>query len=267
MYMRLVSLIVVLFFSPIILTAQSVPADRFVWLCGLWEQQVPDARVGEHFYEEWDIVNDSTLMGKCYSSYQKYEGYIPDTTITENLILSIEGGQVYYTATVYGQNDDQPVTFNMTTDADNNFTFENPKHDFPKKIVYQHATDDGLTAVVSADDREQSLPYKKIESYYGGLKQYYFVMLTKGATTDQDAETAAQIQADHLANIQKWQEAGKIQIAGPFVKDGDWKGIFIFNSNSQTEVEEILKTDPAIQAGRLAYTIMPWATTKGAKLD
>jgi uncharacterized protein len=143
----------------------------------------------------------------------------------------------------------------------------NPTHDFPKKIVYNHTSDNTLTATISGVEREASIEMKKLESYYGGLKQYFFVMLSDGPTRDQDAETAAQIQAAHLANIQKLHEAGKLPIAGPFVSNSEWKGIFIFDSTSQKEVEELLNTDPAIQAGRLKYTLLSWATEKGAKLE
>ena len=41
-------------------------------------------------------------------------------------------------------------------------------------------------------------------------------------------------------------------------------GIFIFDAASKEEVEELLKADPAIAAGRLAYEIHLWWTAKNA---
>ena len=95
------------------------------------------------------------------------------------------------------------------------------------------------------------------------LKQYYFVMLTKGPNCNQDSATLAQLQAGHLANIDNMKEQGKLLVAGPFGDDGDWRGILIFDVATREEVEKLLKGDPAIQAGRLAYSIHPWLTTKG----
>jgi hypothetical protein len=37
----------------------------------------------------------------------------------------------------------------MTSDSENNFVFENPKHDYPQKIVYKKATENSLVATIS----------------------------------------------------------------------------------------------------------------------
>ncbi len=66
-----------------------------------------------------------------------------------------------------------------------------------------------------------------------------------------------------MANINKMAESGKLQIAGPFGDDGNWRGIFIFDVATEEEVKELLKDDPAIQSGRLAYEIHPWWTLPG----
>ncbi len=95
------------------------------------------------------------------------------------------------------------------------------------------------------------------------MKQYYFVMLTKGNNRTQDSITAAQIQKAHLENIDRLAKAGKIIVAGPFGDDGNWRGIFIFDAKSVEEVGELLQTDEAIKSGRLAYEIHPWWTQTG----
>ena len=92
------------------------------------------------------------------------------------------------------------------------------------------------------------------------MKQYYFVMLTKGANRSQDSATVAAIQKAHLENIERLANEGKIIIAGPFGDDGNWRGIFIFDCASKEEVESYLQTDMAISSGRLAYEIHPWWT-------
>lgn len=99
---------------------------------------------------------------------------------------------------------------------------------------------------------------KKMEDQ---IKQYWFVMLLKGPKRDQDSATAAKIQQGHMANINRLYDAGKLKVAGPFGDDGNWLGIFIFDSPSKEEVEKDLKTDPAIISGRLNYDIRPWYTS------
>jgi hypothetical protein len=58
----------------------------------------------------------------------------------------------------------------------------------------------------------------------------------------------------------------KLLIAGPFGDDGYWRGIFIFEVKAKEEVVELLKNNPAIQAGRLAYEIHPWWAEPGSCL-
>ncbi len=94
------------------------------------------------------------------------------------------------------------------------------------------------------------------------IKQYFFVMLTRGLHRDQDSVTAEKIQNGHMANIRRLAGMGKILVAGPFGDDINWRGIFIFDCKTKEEVEEYLKTDPAVAAGRLAYEIHPWLTGK-----
>jgi uncharacterized protein YciI len=96
------------------------------------------------------------------------------------------------------------------------------------------------------------------------MKQYYFVMLTKGERRHEitDTNQLKEIQKGHLANINRLAEMGKIVVAGPFGDNGNWRGIFIFDCPTEEEVKELLNTDPAIKAGRLAYEIHPWWTAK-----
>ena len=94
------------------------------------------------------------------------------------------------------------------------------------------------------------------------IKQYWFVMLTKGPNRMQDSATAAKIQEGHMANITSLYNAGKLKVAGPFGDDGDWLGIFIFDCETKAEVEKLLATDPAVIAGRLSCDIRPWWTAE-----
>jgi uncharacterized protein YciI len=110
---------------------------------------------------------------------------------------------------------------------------------------------------ISSNAQHKSTGAKKPEAQ---IRQYYFVMLLKGPNRSQDSATAATIQAGHMANINRLYKLGKLKVAGPFGDDGDWLGIFIFDCATKEEVEGLLKTDPAVAAGRLNYDIRPWYT-------
>ena len=106
---------------------------------------------------------------------------------------------------------------------------------------------------------------KKEEPAYE-MKQYFFVMLTRGPNRGQDSVTAMKLQEGHMANISRMAKEGKLAIAGPFGDNGDWRGIFIFDMKNIEDVKKEVEQDPAIQAGRLAYEIHPWWTARGSKL-
>lgn len=97
------------------------------------------------------------------------------------------------------------------------------------------------------------------------IQPYWFVMLLKGPNRSQDSATAAKIQEGHMANMARLHKEGKLKVAGPFGDGGDWVGLFIFDASApgcktKEEIELLVKTDPAIIAGRLTYDIRPWWT-------
>lgn len=95
------------------------------------------------------------------------------------------------------------------------------------------------------------------------LKPYYLVLLKVGPKRDQDSATVALIQKEHLENINRMAQSGKLNIAGPFLDDGELRGVFVFDSNSEEEVRRMVEADPAVRSGRLTYEIHPWMTQKG----
>ena len=95
------------------------------------------------------------------------------------------------------------------------------------------------------------------------LKSYYLVLLKAGPNRNQDSVTAAQIQKEHIENINRMAAAGKLNVAGPFLDEGSMRGIFIFDLSSEQEVRALVENDPAVKAGRLVYEIHPWMTQKG----
>ncbi len=115
----------------------------------------------------------------------------------------------------------------------------------------------GLLFLIPILLQAQAPKEKKLEEQ---IRQYFFVMLMTGPNRNQDSVTAAKIQDGHMANINKLYYAGKLKVAGPFGDNGNWKGIFIFDCATKEEVESLIKTDPAVESGRLSYEIHPWWT-------
>ena len=72
------------------------------------------------------------------------------------------------------------------------------------------------------------------------------------------------IQKAHLENITKLVQTGKLCVAGPFLDDGDLRGIFVFDVPTLEEAKSLTETDPAIKSGRLSYEIHPFMTQQGA---
>ncbi len=103
----------------------------------------------------------------------------------------------------------------------------------------------------------------KAQKEADSLKSYYFVLLKKGPNRDQDSATAANIQKEHIENINRLAALGKLNVAGPFLDDGDLRGIFIFDTPNEAEVKSFCESDAAIKAGRLVYEIHSWMTQKG----
>ena len=95
------------------------------------------------------------------------------------------------------------------------------------------------------------------------MKQYWMVFLLRGTNRNQDSATAANIQAGHIANIERLHREGKIVMAGPMGSNKDLRGIFIMDAKDSAEAASLVNTDPAIIAGRLRFELHPWWCAKG----
>jgi uncharacterized protein YciI len=91
-----------------------------------------------------------------------------------------------------------------------------------------------------------------------GMRKYVMAFLKSGPNRTQDSITRAKLQRAHLDNIGKLAEEGKLSLAGPFLDDGEIRGIYIFNVESIDEARDLTNTDPAIQAGSLIMELHPW---------
>ena len=91
-----------------------------------------------------------------------------------------------------------------------------------------------------------------------GMRQYVMAFLKAGPNRSQDSLTRVKLQSAHMANINRLAEEGKLLIAGPFLDDGELRGIYIFDVKTIEEAEALTNTDPAIKAGSLVMELHPW---------
>lgn len=130
--------------------------EKMSWLVGEWENKMPDGILTE----TWTKANDSTFTGKTLFIRDK------DTLHSEEIVLTQKGETLLYIPTVKGQNDNKPVEFKITeSKIENEFAFENPKHDYPQKIVYKKVNETNLVATISGKQQgkssSESYPMKK----------------------------------------------------------------------------------------------------------
>ena len=127
------------------------------WLLGKWENKSDDG----HLLEIWKKANDSLFLGESYFIKEK------DTLHSEKIELKQKGEDLLYIATVKGQNNDKPITFKHNTEIVKQLVFENPTHDYPKKIIYSQISKDVILIEVSGIqlDKPSSIRYsmKKTE--------------------------------------------------------------------------------------------------------
>jgi uncharacterized protein len=99
------------------------------------------------------------------------------------------------------------------------------------------------------------------------MKQYWFVLYSKGDGPALDSLTAATLQAAHLAHQDAQGKRGLIVMAGPFGKnESGWRGLLLYDCDTREEVEEQLLKDPFVKAGRLKYEVHPWWGAIGTRL-
>jgi len=123
----------------------------------------------------------------------------------------------------------------------------------PKVTVETTQTEDSLAATAY----DSTLAAKLGADEYG-MKQYVLAFLKMGPNRAQDSMKTAQLMRKHLDNITRMADEGKLAIAGPFLDEGEIRGIYIFNVSTVEEAKALIETDPAIKEGRLVMELHPW---------
>jgi Domain of unknown function (DUF6265) len=125
------------------------------WFLGEWENLTPEA----HFKENWVRKNDSTFTGQSIVIAKK------NTVFFENIILEQKKDSLLYIVSVKDKNKEKPVSFYLTSASDTKLVFENPKHDYPNKIVYAKITNDSMLATIfgsqNGKQHKEAFPMKR----------------------------------------------------------------------------------------------------------
>ncbi len=96
------------------------------------------------------------------------------------------------------------------------------------------------------------------------MTEYVFGLLVRGPKwTKEVTEETKKLQDGHMANINRLAQSGKLVLAGPFVADGDRRGVFIFKVPTLAEAQALTDTDPAVAAGRLKIELHQWSVPEG----
>lgn len=126
------------------------------WLIGEWQNTSSEGILTE----TWEKLNDSTYAGKSFFVIGK------DTVSSETIRLEQHGKTLLYIPTVKDQNNEQPISFALTSSTTHQMVFENPKHDFPQKISYTQTNKTALIAEISGEvngkKKSQSFPMQKV---------------------------------------------------------------------------------------------------------
>lgn len=125
--------------------------QQLAWMAGCWEMVSPDVTVEEY----WTSPRAGTLLGMSRTMRRGR------TMGLELLVIRESGANLVYEADPSGQ---AAASFEATELTDAGVTFENPRHDFPRRISYSLRGADSLLARI--DDgragRQVDFPYQRV---------------------------------------------------------------------------------------------------------
>ena len=145
--------------APPVKTADAAITDAgaLAWLDGCWTGTVNQ----RDFREQWSPLRGGMLLGFGSTVFQgKLQSY-------EHLRIEPRTDGVYYVAIPSGQKEDAFKLVSIATDdKDTIFTFANPDHDFPQRIIYRRGTEGWLYATIEGklkgEDRQVIYPMRRI---------------------------------------------------------------------------------------------------------
>jgi len=130
-------------------TAATRSISELSWIAGDW-QTAPGGRA--QIEEHWTAVAGASMIGMSRT--------VVGEITAEFEYLRIEqraDGSIYYVAHPKAR---CPGTdFKLTRVTASEAVFENPEHDFPKRIIYRKMADDALTASIDGGEGTKSMSF------------------------------------------------------------------------------------------------------------
>lgn len=127
----------------------------FAWLAGHWRIEQADRQVDE----QWMAPAGGLMMGMARTLQA---GKVREYEFT--LLRQERNGDIFYIASPSKQSE---TSFKLTSLSGGEAVFENPQHDFPKKIVYARQADGSLLAAIEGPGRDGKprrveYPFKRV---------------------------------------------------------------------------------------------------------
>lgn len=130
-------------------STQKAPLEVFKKLTGNWVESNGDSK----FTETWTWKNDTLLIGSSLMTVGK------DTAFSEKIQLVAQNDSIYYIPAVSNQNHGEIIRFGLISKKENEWIFENKKHDFPTQIIYTFKEKDSLIVVVKGSENGRKQEY------------------------------------------------------------------------------------------------------------
>lgn len=120
----------------------------------------------------------------------------------------------------------------------------------------------GFYANVAAQEINKNYDEKLAKELHAdayGMKTYVLAILKTGTEKGFSKAKQDSVFSGHMLNIGKLVKDGKLVVAGPMGKNtNNYRGIFIIDVPTLSEAEELVRTDPAIQAKLLDVELYIW---------
>ena len=136
-------------------TAVAKSISELAWISGDW-QSAPGGRAA--IEEHWTQPSGGSMMGMSRTVVGE------KTAEFEYLRIEQRSDGIFYVAHPKAR---CPGTdFKLTRATATEAVFENPEHDFPKRIIYRKTADDSLTASIDAGEgtKARSFAFRRIKS-------------------------------------------------------------------------------------------------------
>ena len=129
-------------------SAQTPTLTDIAWISGAW-QSAPGGR--RQIEEHWTSVGGGSMLGMSRTVAGE------KTVEFEYLRIEQRADGIYYVAHPKAR---CPGTdFKLTRASATEAVFENPQHDFPKRIIYRKSGDDALTASIDGGEGTKAISF------------------------------------------------------------------------------------------------------------